>query len=109
MQIEEMVRKIDFHDSVVIELFHENNIVQLKIDLCMWRQKGYKEGDEEIKEIVLVFDAVTDYIWDSDKAEDQIDYDTILKVSYKKGILEIVLLDDVVSVISFKGSTVEFM
>ena len=109
MQIEEMVRKIDFHDSSVIELFHENDIVQLKIDLCMWRQKGYKESDDEIKEIVLVFDAVTDYVWDSDKTEDQIDYDTILKISYNKGILEMVLLDDVLSVISFKGNMVKFM
>ena len=109
MQIEEMVREIDFHDSSVIELFHENNRVQLKIDLCMWRQKGYKEGDEEIKEIILVFDAVTDYIWDSEKAENQIDYDTILKISYSKGILEIILLDNVVSVISFRSSTVKVM
>lgn len=109
MQIEEMVQKIDFHDSSVIELFHENDTVQLKIDLCMWRQNGYKESDDEIKEIVLVFDAVKDYTWDSDKTEDQIDYDTILKISYNKGIFEMVLLDDVVSVISFKGSTVRFM
>ena len=107
MQIEDIIKKINFHDSNVIELFHENNRVRLKIDLCMWKQEGYKEGDDELKEIFLEFDSVVDYIWDSDKAETDIDYDTILEISYNDGTLKIVLVDDGVSIITFKCSTVE--
>ena len=44
MQIEDIIQEIDFHDSNVIELLHENNRVKLKIDLCMWKQEGYQEG-----------------------------------------------------------------
>lgn len=109
MQIDELIKEIDFHDSSIIGLLHKNNIVQLKIDLCMWRQKGYKEYDKEIKEILLVFDSVTDYIWDSYKTEAQIEYDTILEITYNKGIFKMVLLDDIISVISFKCKTVRIM
>ena len=113
MQIEDMIQKYYFHDSNVIELFHENNRVQLKIDLCMWMQEGYKEGDDELKEVLLAFDSVEDYIWDSDKTEADIDYDTILEISYSNGIVKIVLEDDVeddgISVITFKCNTVEFI
>lgn len=104
-----MVENINFHDSNVIELLYENNIVKLKLDLCMWQQKGYKEGDDEIKEILLVFEAVEDYIWDSLKTEKDIDYDTILDISYNNGILKIILQDGEISIITFKCDRVEFI
>lgn len=106
MQIEDIIQKINFHDSNVIKLLHENNTVKLKIDLCMWKQEGYQEGDDELKEVLLEFDSVVDYIWESDKAEADIDYDTILEVSYSNGALKIVLEDDGVSIITFKCNTV---
>ena len=110
MQIEDIIQKIDFHDSCVIELSHDNDKVKLKIDLCMWRQEGYKEG--ELKEVCLEFDPAADYIWDSYKAETEIDYDTILNVSYSNGIIKIILYDDFAddgtSIITFKCNTVEF-
>ncbi len=108
MQIEDIIQTTDFHDSNVIELLHENNRVKLKIDLCMWKQEGYQEGDDELKEVLLEFDSVADYIWDSDKAETDIDYDTILEISYSNGTLKIVLADDAVSIITFKCNTVKF-
>ena len=83
MQIEDIIQKYNFHDSNVIELFHDNNTIKLKIDLCMWKQEGYKEGDDEIKEVLLVFDSVADYIWDSDKTEIEIAYYTIIEILYK--------------------------
>lgn len=36
MKVKDMVENINFHDSNVIELLYENNIVKLKLDLCMW-------------------------------------------------------------------------
>lgn len=108
MQIEDIIQEIDFHDSNVIELLHENNRVKLKIDLCMWKQEGYQDGDDELKEILLEFDSVVDYIWDSDKEETDIDYDTILEISYSNEVFKIVLADDGGSIITFKCNAVKF-
>lgn len=109
MQVNDIIKKFNFHDSNVIELFRENDMVILKIDLCMWKQEGYKENDDELKEISLKFDCVTDYIWDADKAETDIDYDTILEMSYNNGILKIVLEDNGISILTFKCNTVMFI
>jgi NADH:ubiquinone oxidoreductase subunit F (NADH-binding) len=57
----------------------------------------------------LEFDSVAEYIWDSDKAETEIDYDTILEISYSNGTLKIVLVDGGTSIITFKCNTVEFI
>lgn len=107
MQVKGLIETFDFHDSNVIELFHEKDIVRIKIDLCMWKQAGYKEGDDELKEISLEFDAVENYIWDAEKAEEDIEYDTILEMSYSDGTLKIVLVDNGVTIISFKCNEVK--
>lgn len=107
MQVNEIVEKINFHDGNVIGIFHQNDVVKLKVDLCMWNQRGYKEGDDELKEILLEFTDVSDYIWDSEKSEAEIDYDTILEVSYYEGLLKFVLQDNVISVLTFKSNTVK--
>lgn len=109
MKVKDMVKNINFHDSNVIELLYENNMVKLKIDLCMWQQKDYKEGDSELKEVLLVFDAVENYVWDSLKTEKEIDYDTILDMSYNDRILKIILLDNEISIITFKCDKVKFI
>lgn len=106
MQVNDMINKIDFHDSNVIELLHEKDTVKLRVDLCMWKQAGYREGNDELKEISLKFVSVMDYIWDAEKAEADIDYDTILEISYKDGVLKIVLQDDGISIVTFKCNTV---
>ena len=108
MQIDEIIQKINFHDSNVIELIHNNDKVKLKVDLCMWKQEGYKEGGNELEEVLLEFDSVEDYVWDSDKIEADIDYDTILDILFSNGILKIVLADSGVSIVSFKCNTVKF-
>lgn len=109
MQVRNIIENINFHDSNVIELFHENNKVKLRIDLCMWKQEGYKEGDDELREVLLEFDSVENYVWDADKTEADIDYDTILEILYDNGIVKIVLANDEVSVIIFKCSEVKYM
>lgn len=109
MKVKDMVENINFHDSNVIELLYEHNIVKLKLDLCMWKQKNYREGDSELKEILLVLNAVEDYIWDSLKIETDINYDTILDMSYKDGIIKIILQDGEISILNFKCDEVEFI
>ena len=63
----------------------------------------------ELKEVLLEFNSVEDYIWDLDKVEADIDYDTILEISYSNGTLKIVLVDGGTSIITFKCNTVEFI
>lgn len=109
MKVKDMVENINFHDSNVIELLYENNIVKLKLDLCMWKQKNYREGDSELKEILLVFNSVEDYLWDSLKIETDINYDTILDMAYKDGIIKIILQDGEISILNFKCDEVEFI
>lgn len=108
MRTDELIKKINFHDSNVIELFREGGKVRFRIDLCMWKQKEYKEGTDEIKEIILEFNMITDYMWDSSKAESDIDYDTILELSYNDGVVKIVLEDEDISIVTFKCNDVKF-
>lgn len=107
MQIKDLINEFDFHDSNVIELIHEKNNIKMKIDLCMWKQKAYKESDNELKEIFLEFNSVENYIWDGEKKETDIDYDTILEMSYNNGVIKFILFDDAISVLSFKCSMVK--
>ena len=108
MKVSEIVSNVNFHDSSLIEVLHQNDNVKLKIDLCIWKQDGYSEGDDELKEVVLEFTNVTEYMWDSEKLETDIDYDTILEVSYYDDLLKIILYDNNISIISFKCNAVKF-
>ncbi len=106
MKIDEFIKNISFHDSNVIELLVESDKVKITIDLCMWQQKEYKGKEDEIKNIILEFDKVTDYVWNSEKMESEIDYDTILELSYQDKILKIVLYDEEISIVTFKSENV---
>ena len=107
MLISELVRKINFNDSCVNELAYTNGMVKLDINLCMWKQKGYKEGEPELKKVILQFINVTNYCWDSEKSEDDIDYDSIIDIAYEKRTVKIVLEDEVVSILTFECSEVQ--
>ena len=102
MKVYELIEKLDFHDSCIKKISHEGDSIQITIDLCMWRQKGFKLGDDELKEIRLVFESIENYKWESDKSELDIDYDTIIKVIYENEVLRFVIIDGCTSVISFK-------
>lgn len=36
----------------------------------MWKQREYKDGEPELKEVILTFINVTNYCWDSEKCEE---------------------------------------
>lgn len=101
MLVQKLLSKYNFHDSCVLKLMHEENNLVLKIDFCCWKQKNYKTTDNEMKEIVLKFEQVNNYIWDSDKSEKEIDCDEILRFDCRKNTVEIVLYNNVVSVMTF--------
>ena len=109
MQVLELIRKYDFHDSCVIQLNREKDTIKMTIDLCMWKQDGYIEREDEQREVVLKFNLVKDYTWDSDKKEEDIDYATILEIEYKEDGIKMVLLDESISIITFKCCDVDVM
>ena len=47
MLVTELIKKINFNDSCVNELVYTNGTVILNIDLCMWKQNEYQDGDPE--------------------------------------------------------------
>lgn len=109
MLVNELLYKFDFHDSNVIKLLHDKENLILIIDFCMWKQIGYSDSEEELKEVRIEFIDVQQFIWDSQKNENEIDYDTILNFSYDGKRIRIVLEDEVVSVISFECTDVKFL
>lgn len=108
MLVTELVRKINFHDSCINKLIYTEKTVVLNIDLCMWMQKEYQDGEPELKEVTLKFLNVAKYNWDSEKNEEDIDYDSIIDFTYEKSIVKIVLYDDKnVSILTFECSEVQ--
>ena len=106
MLVTELVKKINFNDSCVNKLVHENDMVILNLDLCMWKQKEYHDGEPELKEVVLEFMNSTNYNWDSEKREEDIDYDSIIDITYEESTVKIVLEDEDVSILTFECSEV---
>lgn len=109
MLVNELISKFDFHDSNVIALHHKENNLVIKLDLCMWKQKNYNEGDDELKEVFIEFTNVEKYVWDSEKAEEDIDYETILDFSYDGKSVKIVFGDEDICIMDFECSWVEFV
>ena len=113
MLVTELIKSINFNDSCVNKIVCLNDMVVMNIDLCMWKQKGYKENDPELKEVDVIFCGVTNYNWDSDKSEKAIDYDTIIQIKVEDNKIEIVLEDEEVSkeskvsVLSFECNEVQ--
>ena len=103
----ELVKKIDFNDSCVNKLVYANGTVILSIDLCMWKQREYQDGASELKEVTLRFLNSANYNWDSEKREEDIDYDTIIDITCKEGTVKIVLEDEDVSVLTFECNEVQ--
>ena len=80
MKINDLINKYYFHDSLVTNISPSNNEVRINIELCNWKQKGYLKNEPEMREVELIFKDVSCYKFDS--IEGNIDYDTILEVSY---------------------------
>ncbi|SFL37184.1 hypothetical protein SAMN05216390_1231 [Lachnospiraceae bacterium KH1T2] len=71
------------------------NDVRLQATLANQNPTGLPVGT------VREFYSVKNYIWESDKLESEIDYDTILQFSYNSGNVEIVMTDGCTSVVKF--------
>lgn len=108
MLLTELINNIYFHDSCVNKIVFSNKTIIMNIDLCMWKQKGYKKGSPELQEVNVIFSNITNYNWDSDKNEDEIDYDTILQIKMENNKVKIILADEdilktsIVSILSFE-------
>ena len=108
MLVTELVKNLNFNDSCVNKIEFSDGIVVMNIDLCMWKQKGYKEGNPELEEVEVIFFDVTNYNWDSDKSEEEIDYDTIIEIKVEDNKIEVILEDEEVlemsrvSIVSFE-------
>ena len=107
MLVTELIKKINFNDSCVNKLVYANGTVILSIDLCMWKQREYQDGASELKEVTLRFLNSANYNWDSEKREDEIDYDSIVDVTCEESIVKIVLEDEGVSILTFECSEVQ--
>ena len=106
MLVTELLKKINFNDSCVNELVFANGTVILNIDLCMWKQSNYQDGSPELMKVVLKFLNSKKYKWDSEKREDEIDYDSIIDITCRENIVKIVLEDECVSILTFECSEV---
>lgn len=104
----ELVRNLNFNDSFVNKIVFSDGMVVMNIDLCMWKQKGYKEGNPELEEVDVIFRGVTNYKWSSNKSEGEIDYDTIIEIKVEDNKIEVILEDEEVlemsrvSIVSFE-------
>lgn len=113
MLVTELVESINFHDSCVNKIVFSNEVVVMNLDLCMWQQKEYKESQPELMEVDVIFFDVTNYNWDSDKSEEEIDYDTIIEIKVEGNKIEVILEDEEVlerskvSILSFECSEVQ--
>lgn len=94
MKLYDLTKNYDFHDSSVEDLQYDkiNKKLVIDIELCNWRQKGYKKDRPEVVLCKLVFSEVEKYIIkpDCEKFGD----DEILNVVVNSGedILHMVLL-----------------
>ena len=107
MLVSELLNKYNFHDSNVVELLHDQQDLIFKLDFCNWEQKDYVEGDEDIKEMYLKFKNIKNFVWDSPKTERDIDYDTILDITYINRNVKIILEDEDISIVKFTCDSVE--
>ena len=55
--------KYDLHDSLIesVHYFADQKRVEIQIELCNWRQIGYKDSDPEILDVSMIFDGVEKY------------------------------------------------
>lgn len=80
MTLSELNKKFNFHDSFIDSIHFEKiqNEVILKIELCNWMQKDYREGEPETSEVQFVFSGIKD----CEGPTGDFDEMTILKTEY---------------------------
>ncbi|SEQ88704.1 hypothetical protein SAMN02910369_02619 [Lachnospiraceae bacterium NE2001] len=90
MNIQDLLIKYTFHDSLIEYIKYENNTLVITIDFCLWMQDDYDNTQPETDLIKLIFPDVYRY----DGPTDDIDSYSILKTTYNDGVLIISVLDD---------------
>ncbi len=109
----ELVNNINFNDSYVNNIIFLNGTIIININLCMWKQKGYKENDPELKEVNIIFSDVTNYNWNSNKRKEDIFYDTIIEIKAEDNKITVILEDEEllkvseVTVLSFECTEIQ--
>ncbi|MDO4941132.1 MAG: hypothetical protein Q4E33_05530 [Erysipelotrichaceae bacterium] len=63
MKINEFYKNYEFHDSLInnIKFNQEKGTLSINIELCNYEQKYYKEGDDEIIIIDVIFKGCKSY------------------------------------------------
>lgn len=63
MNIQELINRYDFHDSLIECIYFDQKEKDLTIDIdfCCWAQEGYIESDPETKMIKVKFKNVNSY------------------------------------------------
>ncbi|GGG15230.1 hypothetical protein GCM10010912_69560 [Paenibacillus albidus] len=62
MKPTELFNQINFHDSIVNEIFFGRNELILKLEFCNWKQSGYSEVEPELLEGILTFINVQEHM-----------------------------------------------
>jgi hypothetical protein len=94
-----LLATFDLHDSVVenIEYLLNENKVQIRLDLCQWKQANYDESESEMQAGILTFTDVGSF--QIEPLKFMINSNEILEVKVQddKGNIEIILAgnDDV--------------
>ena len=91
MNIKELLEQYAFHDSLVEDMSFENNRLEFQIYLWNWKQTTYKEQEDEMKSIRLIFKEIRNLIFDA--TEKKFDCDSILEFSCE----DIILINEVCS------------
>ena len=55
MKIFELLKRYDFHDSLVEMIDSDTGEIRIRIDFCSWKQPEYDEAEKETKEMFLIF------------------------------------------------------
>lgn len=95
--------KYDLHDSLIekVQYFVDKKRVEIIIELCNWKQNGYKDTEPEMISICITFDeveryesSIEDYVFCSNEILDvvKVDDQTIKIVFFADSDAEIIIV-----------------
>ena len=101
------LKELNLHDSNIIKIKEANGSIEFLVDLCNWKQTWYQEGEDELREISISFQDISDFKWDTDISIEEVDYYTIIDFIVSNNSVKIVASDDTVVVCEFNYSQYE--
>ena len=99
-----VLSELELHDSNLISIKENGDSVELSVDLCNWKQTWYQEGDDELREIKIIFFGVSEMKWDADISMDELDYYTIIDFKSSVNEVKLVASEETTVVCEFKYS-----